>query len=48
MERDVLAVKLNLAAVREKLPEMALKRRGFARAVCADDGDEIALCGVEG
>ena len=46
-EGDVLAVKLDLAAVREKAAGNSVEERGFARAVCADDGDEIALCGVE-
>ena len=41
LEGDVLAVQVNISAVGEKAAADGVEQSGFARAVGADDGDEV-------
>ena len=45
---DVLAVQQKIAGIRDKAARDGIEQRGLARAVRADDGDEIPRQGVQG
>ena len=42
-QRNIFSVKEYLSTIGQKSPRDRVEHRGFARAVCSDNGDEIAF-----